>query len=193
MSKPPEPRESSQTAWLPPFLERAATEPMCTKPYCTTCGAMPFRRGFRELAAGALGRPAQGRIDMEIAVEIARQLALVPEPERMLHERVFQAMRLIFCELWNAVGPAAAEAVLVPLLQGTWSEQVRRQMYVHHNARAAEARRIQQYESPEAVRARREEKKRLRQEKHRQRLEAKKERDRIWFEQQRLRQEAGEE
>jgi hypothetical protein len=53
-------------------------------------------------------------------------------------------------------------------------------MKVHHEAREAERRAHEDFQSPASVQTRREEKKRVKEDGHEKRLAIKKERDRLW-------------
>lgn len=68
------------------------------------------------------------------------------------------------------------------MLADSWAGEILRKMLEHHEAVQARRRAKEEYVLPASVQARREEKKRLKQENHARRLELKKERDRIWHE-----------
>lgn len=70
------------------------------------------------------------------------------------------------------------------LLGQGWGGDVLRRMQEHHRRVAAERSAKAEYEDPAKVQERREERKRVAQQRHEQRLALKKERDRIWRESQ---------
>ncbi|MFC1805392.1 hypothetical protein ACFL09_00230 [Planctomycetota bacterium] len=168
--------------WLADYLDDAVARRLCVKVFCTTCGAMEFRQGLYARAASAVGLPFGDREDVRVLSELIGQLAsLNPDGER--GRRWLSAVRLIFCEVWSSVGRPTGECVYQPMLEGTWAGDVLRAMQEHHRGRMEDRRQHDLASSPEAAQARREEGRRLRQQKHAERLARKRERDRLWFEQ----------
>jgi hypothetical protein len=82
------------------------------------------------------------------------------------------AVRLVLFEIWYTVGESARERELEPILAGTWTGSVLERMKAHHRERMEEQRTFAESQDPERVRERRDEKRRLRQEKHAERLAA---------------------
>ena len=68
------------------------------------------------------------------------------------------------------------------VLAGTWSGQVLRRMQEHHAAREAAQLARLEMDDPATVQKQRDEKKRIRQERHQQRLALQRERSRAWHE-----------
>lgn len=167
---------NTQSSWLQNYILEAVQKQLCMSPSCSTCGGMEFRRGLIQGLEKATGRTGWTWLDNRTAAELARTLALlrpVAEGSQMYDE----AARFILTHISRSMG-----SELDHILAGSWAETVLDNMKDHFRweMQAWYARR--ERESPEAVRALREEKRRLRQEKHDERLELKKERDRIWWE-----------
>ena len=125
------------------------------------------------------GRQSLEKLDHRSAVDIARGLASI-HPVGGACYHVEEAVRLVLFDIWYAVGEEARERDLEPVLAGTWAGSVLERMKAHHQARMEARRAFAESQDPERVRQKREEKRRLRQEKHAERLALKKERDRIW-------------
>jgi hypothetical protein len=87
-----------------------------------------------------------------------------------------KAARCALFDLCKVLG----EAQVSELLGDGWAGAVLRRMQEHHEAVSRERGVTAKYESPESVQARREEKKRLKQERHQQRLAEKVLRDAEW-------------
>ena len=167
--------------WLQHYLMDAVRRNLCTKIYCTTCGAWEFRVGLRVKFTEAARHQNMPKLDYRTAIDIGRSLALV-HPDEANYHSFERAVRMVIHEVWYAIGEKAAERDLVSILAGTWAGSILESMKVHHRARVAARRAHEQSQDPEFVRQKREEKRRLRQEKHAERLVLKKERDRIWHE-----------
>lgn len=165
--------------WLQGYLLDAVRKNLCIRIFCTTCGAEDFRRGLLVVLAGAMGRDFVPRIDNEAALAITRALALV-HPGADEHSQYEDAVRLILFEIWQV----AAEHEFELVLEGTWAGGVLARMKAHHKAREDERRAFAESQDPIKVQQRREEKRRIRQEKHSERLNLKRERDRLWREKQ---------
>lgn len=166
--------------WLHEYLVEASTRNLCMQVYCTTCGSGDFRRGLRDRLSSAVG----GMIIEASPVctaELVRQLGgLTPDPS--LEDRFWDAVQLILCDLHSRLdGSRFREEVQLPLA-GTWSGEVLESMWSHERRLSRERSEREAYESPDAVDARRAEKKRLKQEAHEERLARKEVRDREWRE-----------
>jgi hypothetical protein len=165
--------------WLQDYLGDAVARKLCTSIYCTTCGAMEFRQGVLDALAKATGRERCSRGDRECVIEVAKALAGVkPTAPPLLEE----AVRLVIFEL--RTGVPLLDREIKRLLAGSWAGEVLASMKTHYAAREAADRARAELEDPVKVQQRRDERKRLRREKHEQRLALKKERDRIWREKQ---------
>src|SRR5262245_17708522 len=172
---------SASTPWLGDYLADAIERRLCARVGCTTCGTMEFRQGLYSRAARAVGLAANARKNERILAELITQLALL-SPTTADQREWFDAVRLIFCEIWFAVGAHTAERVYQPMLEGTWAGSVLYRMQEHHRRLTEQRRQCELANSPEVIQARREEKRRLRQQRHAERLAVKKERDHLWFE-----------
>jgi len=115
--------------------------------------------------------------DVLNAMGILRALAAVKRPDD-LDGRITETVRCILYDLWSVLPPPTVRSVLA----GTWPGDVLKDMEEHHSKVQAAQRAREEFEDPVRVQQRREEKKRLRQERHQQRLALKVERDRIWRE-----------
>ena len=165
--------------WLTEYLAEFVAKNLCTRPVCTTCGALEFRSGLRRLLSMATGAERDGRLTPEIAIMLARALATV-RPFSDHNRKHEEAIRLILYDIWYALGPAAAERDLLPVLQDTWAGDLLARMKEHYRLRVEAYRRHEERSDPDKARLRRAERKGLRQAKHAGRLAKKKERDRLW-------------
>jgi len=120
-------------------------------------------------------------MEQESAIAIGGALAQV-HPVAGKEPPFEGAVRNVLYEIWCALGEEAAEREVWRVLDGTWAVAVLAGMKAHYQARLEAQRRYQEESAPEKVRERREQKRRLRQEKHAHRLALKKDRDRIWRE-----------
>jgi hypothetical protein len=159
--------------WLSRYLQESVDRKICTRIYCTACGAMTFRTGVLRALAAETGQPIGSHYDVKQATTIARALAEVA-PTPFEAQRFEAAVRCLVFELWHALGPWT----LLPLVKGTWAGGVLDRMQAHYEARQAAEQARQQFEA--AAPARRAEKQRAKQQRHQARLERKKERDRAW-------------
>lgn len=160
--------------WLHAYLLDAVAQNVCTRIGCGTCGALKFRRGVLTALAGTTGNPGTS-LDPAHAVAVAQALADVT-PELRDRLALEPAVRCLLFDLWSVLQTRDGE--LESLLDGTWAGNVLSKMKEHHRTRVA-ARHA--HEERQAVAAQqREEKKRLKLERHRERLAAKRERDRLW-------------
>lgn len=94
--------------------------------------------------------------------------------------RIEEAGRCVVFDICSAIGEVEAEQ----LLGKGWGGDVLRRMQEHHRRVTAARRAKAEYEDPAKVQERREERKRVAQQRHEQRLALKKERDRTWGESQ---------
>ena len=163
--------------WLQAYLVEAVGRNLCTQVYCTTCGAMEFRRGVLSALAKASGGSPRPSFDRDAVVKISAALAGVT-PTKTDSEEFVSAVRCLLCDLWSGV-PLLDRPIEVSLA-GSWAGEVLSAMKAHHAARQAERRAREEFQDPATVKKRRAEKKRLKQEQHAKRLLLKKERDRIW-------------
>lgn len=169
--------------WLQTYLLESVRKNLCTQIFCTTCGAMDFRRGLLIALARATDQQPVPQIDHESALAIAAALARVRAAEGE-QRKLEDAVQLVLFEIWNTVGEVAVERQLDPILQGTWAGSVLARMKEHHKERKAARYAFAENQDPVRVQQRREEKQRLKQERHTARLAMKIERDRIWREKQ---------
>ena len=164
--------------WLQIYLIDAVNKNLCTKVYCTTCGALDFRKGvLLALARKKDERPLQ-KFNRESVIEIARALAEVT-PDICPTISLEDAVKCLIIDLWS--GLPFLDKEVEDLLAGTWSGNILQDMKSHHEARESTRREKEAYEYPVNVQKRREEKKRLKQEQHQERLLLKKERDKLWL------------
>jgi hypothetical protein len=165
--------------WLQTYLVESVQKQLCTQIHCTTCGAREFRLGVLNALAKTVHQTPQGSFDRESVVQIARALAEVrPIPDEL--KTMEGAVRCLLFDLWSGLPFVYREVETI--LDGTWAGGVLVGMQEHHTATQEARRKLEEYEDPVNVQKRREEKKRLNQEKHQERLALKKERDRLWRE-----------
>ena len=164
--------------WLQLYLAESVHKKLCTKIYCTTCGAMKFRLGVLKALAEATGRRPSQNFDVESAVGIAKALAEIQlsEDDKSLLEPATR------CILFDICSSIVMRINTWPILKGSWAGTVLHSMEEHHRVRQSERRAFEEYQDPANVQKRRDEKKRLKQERHQQRLALQKERNRIWHE-----------
>jgi hypothetical protein len=158
---------------LQSFLVSAVTRHLCTRIYCTTCGALEFRKGVVHAATGNVCDPRQ--LDRETIHIVAKALVGIRRVEGL---DIDAAIRCALFDLW--AGIPIFDAELEEILKESYVGGILQQMKVHYAsvqlARAAAA----EFQSPDATRLRREAKRQHKQEQHLQRLEQKRERDEIW-------------
>jgi len=153
---------------------------LCTRIYCTTCGATEFRQGvFHALTTATRQQPLPNP-DWEATARVAQALADV-RPDNAEASQLESAARCLVFDVCRAIGESEAARIL----GDSWGGDVLRRMQEHYRAEVTARRAREEYESPTSVQKRREEKKRLAQERHQQRLALKMERDRTWRESQR--------
>lgn len=167
------------TSWLQAYLVEATSKKLCTKIHCTTCGAKAFRLGVLNALAESTGQPSKAAYDQEACVEVARALSTL-SPDGTSQREVADAVRCILADI--CTGIPLLDMEVGRLFADSWAGEILRKMLEHHEAVQATRRAKEEYDSPASVQARREEEKRIKQENHARRLELKKERDRIWHE-----------
>lgn len=168
--------------WMQQFLESAVRDRLCTSVMCTTCGAREFRSGLIRRAMKRIGQLGEPKLDSTVALEIARGLARL-RLDDLTGSPFEEAVRLIHCDLHAALHfDLAAKSEVERLLSGTWAGSVEARMQSHEAARRVEREARGAYESPESVRARREEKLRRKEVEQQVRRARKQERDRLWRE-----------
>jgi hypothetical protein len=164
--------------WLQRYLDESIRSKLCTKIMCTTCSSAPFRDGaFAALEANTgIGR---GELDLAVATALAKALAeLAPGDAEEYDYR--ESVRLLLSTVhWFSVAPEFEEA-----LGTSWAASVLKEMR-RGQADAWERQQVHERQNdPKNVAIRRENKRREAQERHLARLEAKKDRDRAWWEKQ---------
>jgi len=165
--------------WLHSYLIDSVQRNLCTRIYCTTCGAMEFRQGVFHALAKATNKPPSAIRDRESTVEIAQVLAAV-HPSSADIGRLENAARCLVFDVCHTIG----EGEVSRILGDSWGGNVLHRMQEHHRLEVAARRARDEYENPASARKRHEETKRIAQEKHQLRLAQKKERDRVWRESQ---------
>ena len=178
---------SQETNWLERYLETAIRNNVCVRIRCTTCGAEDFRLGLLGEYARATGKVAStvitfARLNHDTAIDLAQALALV-RPSKT-DRKFFDAVRFVLFDVRYFIGGPWAEQELERILGHSYAGDVLERMKAHYNEtqRARTAR--EDYQSPERVQQRREEKRRMNQQQHAERMERKKEKDRLWREEQ---------
>lgn len=167
-------------SWLRDYLDKAVAERLCTKPWCTTCGATPFRKGLLA-ALGQVSETSVGRwLDEPSGREILVGLAHVTNPAGPKAAAIEEAVRFVIFELWRATWLSVPD--MRPQLEGTYAGDVLQRMEAHHEAVEAARVAAQRRSDPELARERREQKKRERQAAHTERIALQRERSREWHE-----------
>lgn len=163
------------THWLQAYLVESVQKNLCTKIYCTTCGAMDFRKGVVKAYARTTGvQPPDGMYRLD-ALAIARALAEV-SPIDPSDRKLIDAGRCLLFDICGTVGTTETAQIL----GDSWGGNVLRRMREHDAARQAARRASAENETN--ARKQREEKKILKQQQHAKRLALKKERDQLWRE-----------
>jgi hypothetical protein len=171
----------ASTSWLGDYLADAVARRLCVRVGSTTYGAREFRQGLYTYAAMAVGLATGARKEERILAELIAQLAMLSSTTT--DQSVwFDAVRLIFCKICFTVGAPTAKRMYQPMLEGKWAGSVLHSMQERYCRLTGQCRQYELANSPEATQARREEKRMLWQQKYSERLAAKKERDRLWFE-----------
>lgn len=170
--------QHAQQDWLQAYLVKSVRKNLCTKIYCTTCGALDFRKGLLASCGAAVGHHHKFPMGQESAITIGQALAQV-RPVAGKELQFEGAVRNVLYEIWCALGEEVAEREVWRVLDGTWAGAVLAGMRAHYQARLEAQRRFR--EESEKVTELRGQRRRQRQEKHAQRLALKKERDRVWL------------
>lgn len=171
-----------EDTWLQRYLDDSVRRNLCTSIHCTTCGARAFRQGLLDGLAASSGEEAARRMEPGHALAMARALRLVEAVRR--DWKWEDALQFIIYECWDAFADETGRGEFEAILAGSSAGDVLARMKAHHQARMEAARLHRKANDPENIKARREEKKQLRQQGHAERLEAKVERDRVWREKQ---------
>lgn len=175
---------SSGANWLGAFLTQALARRWCSKIFCTTCGARDFRQGLRDALTAATSKappPIRFATYSKADAEFLAGALAVLTREDFEGASAEHAMQMIIHEIDSSVGAAFMQGRISELLGCSWAGGTLTRMYAHA-AWERERRGIHaDFNDPEAVKKRRDEKKRLKAEAHAARLEAKKERDRAWW------------
>lgn len=159
-----------KSEWLQAFLVEADRKHLCTKTYCTTCGAMELRKGVLAGLDAKCDNPWTLRHNRESTLELADALAGVD----CLPGGAFDALRCLLCDMWSGIPILDNEVERI--LGDSFAGMVLGMMKKHHAEREAARAEF----SPEKVKARRDAKRLIKQEQHSQRLARKQERDRLW-------------
>jgi len=172
-------RQHAQQDWLQAYMLESVRRNLCTEIYCTTCGAMEFRKGLLASHGAAVGHQHNFPMGQESAIAIGAALTQVHPVEGK--EPAFErAVRNVLYEIWCTLGEEVADREVWRVLDGKWAGAVLAGMKAHFQARLEARRRHDEEIASDTDRREREQ--RLRQEKHAQRLALKKDRDRIWRE-----------
>lgn len=168
--------------WLQRVIDQALEKGWCTNSFCTTCDAREFRNTVLKAAGRVADRPVD-RAMLQTMAEvlqfrgplrstIARGLSSVEAaPARE------QPVRSILTYLWSFAWASEISAIL----QGSWAGSILEEMRAHE-AGTERARVIREREnSPEAVEARKAEKRRVRAEAHAIRMAEQAEHNRRWY------------
>ena len=180
-----DPQEPSRD-WLQQFISAAVRRNLCTRIFCTTCGAHEFRSGLMarlgvrpsELVAVPLPRLGANRAE--------RLLDLMSElkpPEHDMFSRTLdsESMRLMIYECWSALGGDRALPAMLDRLGQSWAGHVLRAMIVHEEERRRVWRAHEARSDPVKVHERRLQRKQEQQLAQEKRLLRKKERDKLFW------------
>ena len=169
--------------WLQRYLFESVRKNLCTRIRCTTCGAGEFRNGLLYAAARAIGQERFEGLDETSALVIVRALGRV-HPVPHLERQTEEAIRLVLFNIWTVLGEAAMARKFEPLLAGSWAGGILERMKAQYKAESERRKAIAEFQDPVCVQQRQEEKRARKEQKHKERLALKKERDRIWREKQ---------
>ena len=171
-------KNPDETHWLQSFLDKAIQDNVCTNINCTTCGSRDFRKGLLKALYEAKNLQPPDKFDHEVASHLIDELKRFSPPTetRGKYESIIRFLIYDIRAVW--LGNLKAS------LEGSYAGDVFNSMEEHHEQRMQAWRHHEERNDPVKAGERREEQKRLRQEKHQERLELKKERDRIWWEKQ---------
>jgi hypothetical protein len=176
----PEGHEPYEGGWLASYLALAVREGVCTRIFCTTCGALGFRRGLLERAAHRIGRPDLQQFNPAACVEILNGLAVVPRGSDRA-DAAEAAVRCVLFDVWRCLGDADFDLHAASLRE-TWAGEVLERMRAHHRARLAARCAYAEANSPERIKQRRAEKREQRQRQHAERMALQRDRGRAWHE-----------
>jgi hypothetical protein len=157
--------------WLLDYLFETERRNLCTRVFCF-CRATEFREGLQRALMRAtrhLGVPAD---EADVQRRILHGLADV-EIERWERGYFDGYIRCILYHAAKAIG----EPETARILGDSWGGEMFRRMQLHHRAVLAEGRRRAEYDAPQAVEARRNERLRQLQLRHQDRQERKRQRD----------------
>lgn len=178
----------SDEPWLYLFIRDSVQKKLCTTIGCTTCGAADFRNNLMRAYATVTGTAEPAFLHRESALGIAMALSQVkPLPSDRL-VKFEEAARCVLYDLWYAVGNSADQEI-TPIISGSWAGDVLQSMKSHYENLQARRQEIAERQNPVLIEQCRARKQALKQERHQERLQLKKERDRIWYEQQGLEKE----
>lgn len=152
--------------WLGEYLAAATAKDLCTRPYCTTCGALEFRLGLLENLRGQ--QPKTYALDKNLGNELLEELASLERNDQ--HPA---GVMLILFDLWSRI--PMSEADMAARLSGTWAGEILESMK-RHEVRLKAARAAQADEQVQARGRKAERKHRL----HQERLAKQAERSRRW-------------
>ena len=171
--------------WLQDYILEAISQNVCTNVGCTTCGgASNFRQGVWRQAAKASGQEEQGKAGIILARVVARSLARI-QPDGGCSYKFVEAVRLILCDIWGRLGGETADREIEGPLCNSWAGETLAGMKAHSLARDEERRRNDAVQAAEQehARQRRQERSQERRVQHAMRMEAQREYNRIWHEQ----------
>ena len=148
--------------WLEAVLVHARDTRWCTRPYCTTCGCLEFRRAFWTAAARQAGvgtarlksacHPhsffegfSAGEREATVRALVAGLRQLPPEWGNT------EAFRTIIIDLYPPLIMHGVPMALADELSGTPAGEVLARMEAHDESIRAERARREAYESPQAV------------------------------------------
>jgi len=138
--------------WLQLYLEAAlASQRVCTRMHCATCGSIPFKEGVVLLASGRMPEEVSRvernvlRVDHDTSLRVAAALArLEPPPLRLSAftptadpltkpSHYEWAVMTVVHMLWMG-GDADFETEIKPVLADTWAGYVVARVQAHHAA-----------------------------------------------------------
>ena len=172
------PSEIAKRNWLHEYLDGVVRANICTEIHCTTCGAEQFRQGLLNQVQTHTEIQVADRLTTAAALAVGEALGGVGA-EFSDSAKAQEAIRCVLYDVWRVLPKDIFQDEFVPRLGNSWSGAVLHEMQEYEQRRQAARQRQAEYESPIAVAARREERRRLKQEQHAARLARKVERDRL--------------
>jgi len=171
--------------WIGNYLTESVSKKLCTSIGCTTCGALEFRKGVLTAFGSVSGRSPPQHLDRETCLEITKSLATF-EPRHLPtltseYKEISEiecAVRCLLFDLWRVWPNIHYE--IEELLSRTWVGNILDKMKKHHADRKEKQRIHEEFNSPDSVGKRREERALLKREKNEKRFMIKVERERIW-------------